>query len=67
MNQMEVNLNIIFDISEEDEEANEINPQPAKKKRSFTRCTKLEVIKAARLSSISEVPRSYGIARQVCK
>lgn len=41
-------------------------PEPEKKKRSYKMATKLEVINAAHLSSISEAGRSYGIARQVC-
>ena len=49
-----------------DENNEENPPEPAKKKRSFKMETKVEVINAARLSSISEAARNYGIARQVC-
>ena len=48
-----------------DENNEEIHPETAKKRRTFTIATKLEIINAAHLSSISEAARSYGLARQV--
>ncbi len=53
------------EIIEEPEE--EPGTQPSKKKRCFSTQTKLEVIEAVRVSTVSEVGRQYGIDRAVIR
>ena len=55
-----------FEILSNPEENNlEDMPTPCKTKRSFTMCTKLEVINFAQKTSVSEASRQYGIDRAI--
>ena len=55
-----------FEIISNPEENNlEDMPTPCKKKRSFTKRTKLEIINFAQKTSVFEASRQYGIDRAV--